>query len=102
MLSKFLNQNASTLQFAGYLLIALGAVVLFASLQSFDMLPNYLRLLVPLPLAVGLVLAQAPDYARLETLKPQRKGRLLGLLCVPPVLLLGFLIWLVFDPGARA
>ncbi|WP_146907250.1 hypothetical protein [Arenimonas daejeonensis] len=88
--------------YAGVALLLMGGALAYWALQHFDALPNHLRLASLLPVMSGAAMLQVDNFRNWSTVHGLAKGRAIGTLIAPPMLLLGAALWWFIAPDARA
>jgi hypothetical protein len=93
-INKFYDWNI----LLGMFFLILGIAVLYLSFQSFEKLPNYLRIAAMIPFSLAFPFFRFKQYAKWNELSREDKWWL-ARITIPPILLIpGALIWLIFSP----
>ncbi|MFC3814627.1 hypothetical protein [Lysobacter sp. GCM10012299] len=97
-----INQRTRDIIFrAGIALFLAGAALVCWAFQRFDDLPNYLRIAILIPAVSSYAMLRIDQYRNWDSVKGLDRGRAIGALIAPPLLLLGSLVWLITAPGVR-
>ncbi|MGD9521654.1 MAG: hypothetical protein AB7V67_06960 [Tepidiphilus sp.] len=96
------NKTRDKIFYAGVALLLIGGALVYWALQHFDALPNYFRLVSLLPVMSGAAMLQIDNYRNWSNVHGLAKGRAIGALIAPPMLLLGATLWWLIAPDARA
>jgi hypothetical protein len=97
-----INQKTRDIVFrAGIALFLLGGALALWSLQRFDDLPNFLRIAVAIPITSSYAMLRVDQYRNWSSVKGISRGYAIGALIVPPLLVVGSLLWLLAAPTAR-
>ena len=86
----------------GVALLLFGGVLACWAFSRFDDLPNYQRVLIPLPFFLAHPMLSVNAYRNWESLKDVDRLRALLALILPAIFIAGSIIWLVSAPDARA
>jgi hypothetical protein len=88
--------------YSGAVLLLGGGALAYWALQRFDAMPNYQRLAVLLPLAAAEAMLHVDAYRNWSSVDVAARGRAIGALVLPPILLVGTAVWWLAAPESRA
>ena len=98
---RITDRTARIIHDLGAVLFMGGGVLL--ALSPFEQLPNYLRLMVFFPFAIAVPMFCIEDYrGDWALLEGRGRGRAIGWLIIPVVVLIGVVGWYLADPSAKA
>ncbi len=86
---------------SGVALLIVGAALAVWAFQDFEALPNYLRIACLIPVVTAQAMLRIDQYRNWSSVHGLTRGYAVGALIVPPMLLIGSLIWLVVAPSAH-
>ena len=99
---RILRKNRDPIFYAGAVLLLVGGALAYWALQRFDAMPNYQRLAVLLPLATAAAMLHVDVYRNWSSVDAAARCRAMGALVIPPILLVGTVVWWLAAPEARA
>jgi len=86
----------------GWILMALGTVLAFGSIDSdYDQLPNHQRIALLLPMTGGWLMVNIHTLRDMRSADIRNAGWAIGSVLAFALMFMGWLMWLIFDPGAR-
>lgn len=93
------DRTRNIIFYSGATLLVAGGALVYLLWPEFEALPNYQRLAALIPLATSHPMLQVDRYRNWSSVQGLDRGRAIGALLLPVVLVIGSLAWMLVAPN---